>query len=255
MLFLTVYGPELESLFLYIHKYTQQEGSISREQLYSAYLPRTALTHKGQTKNIEDAISYLKAARLIEGDKAYFNTQPNIDTSMSFATLLLRQFRQLERISSQIPPIDLLYITLLERLYITPNQSWISDLHAAANQMGLAQQIGGISQEKIGAWKRVMEFLGLGYRMGSGFYCLYRPELLQAIVERWPLVEGTLQEFFERFLQSWVPCLTGRGEVAQPAACALEYLAQKGSIDLHSKQDSPSRPYFGAHHLRGIKVL
>ncbi len=255
MLFVTVYGPELESLFYYIHKYTQQEGSISREQLCSAYLPQTALTHKGQTKNIEDAISYLRAARLIEGDKEYFNTQPGIDMSMPFAALLLHQFRQLERISSQIPPIDLLYITLLERLYITPNQSWISDLHAAANQMGLAHQIGGISQEKIGAWKRVMEFLGLGYRMGSGFYCLYRPELLQAIVERWPLVEGTLQEFFERFLQSWVPCLTGRGEVAQPAACALEYLAQKGSIDLHSKQDSPSRPYFGTHHLRGIKVL
>lgn len=255
MLFVTVYGPELESLFYYIHKYTQQEGSISRDQLYSAYLPQTALTHKGQTKNLEDAISYLKAARLIEGDKAHFNTQPNIDTSMSFATLLLRQFRLLERISSQIPLIDLLYITLLEQLYINPNQSWISDLHAAANQLALAQQTGGISQEKIGAWKRVMEFLGLGYRMGSGFYCLYRPELLQTIAERWPLVEGTLQEFFERYLQSWVPCLTGRGEVAWPVAYTLEYLAQKGSIYLHSKQDSPSRPYFSARHLRGIKVL
>lgn len=255
MLFVTVYGPELESLFWYIHRYTQQEGSISREHLYSAYLPQTALTHKGQTKNIEDAISYLKAARLIEGDKDYFTTQPGVDMGMPFAALLLRQFRQLESISSQIPPIDFLYITLLEQLYITPNQSWISDVHAAANQLGLAQQIGGISQEKIGAWKRVMEFLGLGYRMGSGFYCLYRPELLQAILERWPLGEGTLQEFFERYLQFWLACLTGRGEVAQPAACALEYLAQKGSIDLHSKQDSPSRPYFGAHHLRGIKVL
>ena len=255
MLFLTVYGPELESLFYYIHKYTQQEGSISREQLYSAYIPQTALTHKGQTKNIEDAVNYLKAARLIEGDKVYYCVQPNLDMSMPFATLLLRQFRQLEHISSQLPPIDFLYMTLLEQLYITPNRVWISDLHATANQLGLAQQVGGISQEKIGAWKRVMEFLGLGYRMGSGFYCLYRPELLQAIAERWSLAEGTLQEFFERYLQSWVPCLTGRGEVAQPVAYALEYLAQKGNIYLHSKQDSPSRPYFGTHHLRGIKVL
>ncbi len=255
MLFVTVYGPELESLFYYIHRCTQQEGSISREQLYSTYLPQTALTHKGQTKNIEDATSYLKAAGLIEGDKDSFTTQPSIDVSMPFAALLLRQFRQLEHISTQIPRIDLLYITLLDQLYITPNQSWISDVHAAANQLGLAQQIGGVSQEKIGAWKRVMEFLGLGYRMGSGFYCLYRPELLQAILERWPLGEGMLQEFFERYLQSWLPCLTGRGEVAQPVACALEYLAQKRSIDLHAKQDSPSRPYFGTHHLRGIKVL
>jgi hypothetical protein len=59
MLFLTVYGPELESLFYYIHAYTIREGFVSREQLYSAYLPQTALAHKGQTKNIEDAINYL----------------------------------------------------------------------------------------------------------------------------------------------------------------------------------------------------
>lgn len=255
MLFLTVYGPELESLFYYIHKYTQQEGSIGREQLYSAYLPQIALAHKGQTKNIEDAVSYLKAARLIEGDKADYYVPPSLDTSMPFTTLLLRQLRQLEHIPTQLPLIDLLYITLLEQLYIIPNRIWISDLHAAANRLELAQQIGGISQEKIGAWKRVMEFLGVGYRMGSGFYCLYRPELLQSIAARWPLVEGTLQEFFERYLQFWVPCLTGRGEVAQAVAYALEYLAQKGCIYLHSKQDSPSRPYFGTHHLRGIKVL
>src|SRR5205085_4162754 len=131
-------------------------------------------------------------------------------------------------VSSQIPPIDFLYITLLEQLYITPNQSWISDVHAAANQLGLAQQIGGISQEKIGAWKRVMEFLGLGYRMGSGFYCLYRPELLQAIALRWPLTEGLLQEFFEAYLKSCVPCFTARGEVAQPVAHAIEHVAQSG---------------------------
>ena len=68
--------------------------------------------------------------------------------SMPFAALLLRQFRQLEHFSSQLPPLDLLYITLLEQLYITPNRVWISDLHAATNQLGLAQQIGGISQEK-----------------------------------------------------------------------------------------------------------
>lgn len=255
MLFLTVYGPELESLFYYIHKYTQREGLVSREQLYSSYLPQTALAHKGQTKNIEDAINYLKAARLIGGDKAYFCMQPDVDMGMPFAALLLRQFRQLEHVSTQLPLLDLLYITLLEQLYIAPNRVWISDLHAATNQLGLAQQSGGISQEKIGAWKRVMEFLGIGYRMGSGFYCLYQPELLHVIALRWSLTEGTLQEFFEGHLQSWIPCLTGQGEVAQPVVQALEHLAQKGSIDLHSKQDSPSRPYFGTRHLRGIKVV
>src|SRR5438128_500416 len=126
MLFLTVYGPELESLFYYIHKYTQREGSINSEQLYSAYVPQATLTHKGQTKNIYDAVKYLKAARLIEGDYVYNSVRLNLDMSMPFAALLLRQFRQLELISSQLPPIDLLYMTLLEHLYITPNLVWIS---------------------------------------------------------------------------------------------------------------------------------
>lgn len=255
MLFLTVYGPELESIFYYIHKYTKQEGSLSREQLYSVYLPQTDLNTKGQTKNIEDAINYLKATGLIGGDQAYFCTKPNVDKSIPFAVLLLRQFRQLEQTSSQLPLLDLLYITLLEKLFIAPNRVWISDLHAATNQLGLAQQIGGISQEKVGAWKRVMEFLGIGYRMGSGFYCIYQPELLHAIALQWSLTAGSLQEFFEKHLQSWVPCLTERGEVSQPVAHALEYLAQKGNIDLQSKQDSPFRPYFGTRRLRGIKVV
>ena len=64
MLFLTVYGPELESLFYYIHKYTQQEGSISREQLYSVYLPQTALTHQGTNKK------YRRCDKLSESYKA-----------------------------------------------------------------------------------------------------------------------------------------------------------------------------------------
>lgn len=254
MLFVTVYGPELDAIYCYVRKYTQRVGLVSREQLYSAFLPQTLLTHKGQTKNIEDAIHYLKAAGLIDGDKAY-SSLPNTDTDLPFATILLHRFRQLESHSSQIPLLDLLYITLLEQLYIAPNQLWISDLHVAANQLPLAQQVGGISQEKIGAWKRVMEFLGIGYRMGSGFYCLYRPELVDTIARRWNTTQGTLQEFFEEHLQSWIPSLTARGEVALSVSYTLEMLEHNEYIRLLPKQDSPARPYFGARCLRGIELL
>ena len=255
MLFVTVYGPELESLFQYIYRHTLNEGSVSREQLYSAYLPQITLSQKGQTKNVEDAVNYLKSAKLIEGDKAYTSTIYSLDTNMPFSVLLLNQFRQLERIPSKLSLLDLLYVTLLEQLYIAPNQVWISDLHAAVNQLDLAQQIGGISQEKIGAWRRVMEFLGVGYRIGSGFYCLFQPEIVNTIVQRWSAKEGTLQEFFEEHLQSWIPCLTARGEIALPIAFTLEQLARDKQVHLTLKQDSPSRPYFGQRRLKGIEVL
>lgn len=255
MLFLTVYGPELESLYFYVQKYTSLQGSVSREQIYSVYLPRTVPKQGGQTKNLEDAVNYLKAARLIDGDKALSSTHLDAEAHIPFASLLLHQLRHLEQSSPQLPPLDLLYITLLERLFIAPNRMWISDLHAVTNQLELAQQVGGISQEKIGAWKRVMEYLGVGYRMGGGFYCLYRPELLEAIIQQWDLSEGTLQEFFERHLQSWIPALTSRGDAALSVTHGLEWLAQSGKIRFVAKQDSPSRPYFGARSLRGIALL
>lgn len=255
MLFLTVYGPELESLFLYIHKFTCEYGGIGREQLYSVYVPHIPPVSKGQTKNIEDALNYLKTARLIEGDSIYKSLLENEDITLPFAALLLRQFRRLEQVSLNLPAIDRLYISLLEQLYVSPNRLWLDDVHAAANQLDLAQQIGGISQEKIGAWKRVMGFLGLGYRVGNGFYCLYQPELIDALAQRWNKTKDTLQEFFEGYLQCWLPCLSARGEIALPAAHALDQLAQKGRIRLTSKQDSPSKPYFGTRYLRGIEIV
>ncbi|HEU5377178.1 MAG TPA: hypothetical protein VFV38_17235 [Ktedonobacteraceae bacterium] len=250
MFFLTVYGPELESLFLYINRFTE----ATREEIYAAYLPQLSHIQKGQTKNIEDALGFLKAAHLIEGDKRYSSCIQKESLSLPFPILLLRQFRQLERISSQLPLLDLLYIRLLNDLFIKPNQIWVSDLHTAVNQLDLAKQAGGVSQEKIGAWKRVMEFLGVGYRVGSGFYCIYRPELVYAIIQQWPEVEGSLQDFFEKHMHRWIPCLTAKSEIAFSVSYTLDWLAKSGSLSLFPKQDSPSRPYFGDRHLKGIHL-
>jgi len=256
MLFLTVYGPELESLFLYIHKYTQTWGSVSREQIYSAYLPHLSSSSRGQVKNLDDAINYLKNIGLIEGDKVYSSlTATQYLDAVPFAILLLRQFRHLEQTALRLSQIDLLYVTLLDRLFISPNKTWISDVHLEANQLELARRIGGVSQEKINAWKRVMEFLGIGYRIGGGFYCLYQVELLDILLRIWEPTEETLQDFFEGHLQSWIPCITARGDIAQPVAPALQCLVSRGRIQMFPKQDSPSKHYFGTQRLRGISVL
>ncbi len=255
MLFLTVYGPELESIFTFITKSAKIQTEVTREQVYEAYLPQLPQASKGQAKNIEDALGFLKAAHLIQGDKLYSSCIPETEVILPFPVLLLRQFRLLEQISPQLSPLDLLYIRMLDCLFISPNQTWISDLHTAVNQLDLAQKAGGVSQEKVGAWKRVMEFLGVGYRVSNGFYCLYQPELVDNIVRQWTETEGDLQDFFERHMQQWIPCLTGRSEIAFSVSYTLERLAKNGSLSLFTKQDSPSRPYFGDRHLRGIKLL
>lgn len=255
MLFLTVYGPELESIFTFIYKSTRMQIEVTREQIYEAYLPQSSKPSKGQTKNIEDALGFLKAAHLIQGDKLYSSCISETEAMLPFPVLLLRQFRLLEQISLQLSPLDLLYIRMLDCLFISPNQMWVSDLHTAVNQLDLAQQVGGVSQEKVGAWKRVMEFLGVGYRISNGFYCLYQPELINVIARQWTETEGDLQDFIERHLQQWIPCLTARSEIAFSTSYTLEHLVKNGSLSLFTKQDSPSRPYFGNRHLRGIKLL
>lgn len=252
MLFLTVYGPELASLFLYIQ--SQTGGAVSREQIYGAFVPQLVRPPKGQRKNIEDALGFLQAAHLIKGEHSFAACVQEEEASLPFAVLLLRRLRQLEQQQAlHLPLLDLLYIQLLEHLFIAPDCLWIHDLHTAANQLDLAQQAGGVSQEKIGAWKRVMEFLGVGYRIGNGFYCLYRPELLLSITRQWAATEGTLQDFLERHLHQWIPCLTARSDVARSASHTLEWLAGTGFLSFSPRQDSPSRPYF-KNRLRGICV-
>ena len=256
MLFVTVYGPELESLHAFIRTQTRICGGVDREHVYASFVPHSQISSKGQTKNVDDGLAYLKSAGLIHGEEHYVvSSLDQEESQLPFPVLLLRCFRKMEQLFPNCIMTDHLYITLLERLYILPNRVWISDVHAAANQLELAQQIGGVSIEKIGAWKRVMEFLGLGYRMGNGFYCQYHPDLLHRVTQPWSQKGGTLQEFFEDYLQAWLPCLTARGEVASSVAYTLEHLEHQGYIRFSTKQDSPSRPYFGKRRLRGIEVL
>ena len=216
MLFVTVYGPELESLFQYICVYSEKQGTVHKQQIYDAYCPHASAPSKGQTKNIDDGLRFLLAARLIEGEHLYTPTIPLPVDPLPFAALVFRQLYQLDQY--EIAPLDHLYISLLEQLFILPNRMWVENVHQAVNQLPLAQQLGGISQEKTGAWRRVMEFLGVGYRKSEGFYCLYSPDLILSLLQHWGHVEGTLQPCCEEYLQQWLPCLTAQRDIARSVA-------------------------------------
>jgi len=268
MLFSTVYGPELESLYRYIKKYTQLQKGVSCEQIYSLYLPAKVESKPGQTKNIEDALGFLYSAGLVAGDRTCYYV-PIMDTAdlditissslsqpeLSFPLILLLQFKKMQEASHVLPPLDLLYVTLLEQLFIKPDQIWISDVHSAVNKLSLANTVGGVSQEKVNAWKRVMEFLGLGYRASGGFYCLYQPQLLYSLGRLWRTSKGPLQPFLEDHLALWMPCLSERGDIATSLKHPFEWLERKGRLTLFSQQDFPFRAYFGNRRVKGIELL
>lgn len=248
MLFRPVYGPELEAIFTFISKSSEP---VAREDIYRVCLPQTEGISVS-TQGVDDALSFLMAAHLIEGSRKFKSLLVSHDES--FQLLILHQLQALAK--GELEPIhetDPLYTQLLDQMYIKPDQVFISDLHTAANQVRAVKEIGGLSQEKLRAWKRVMAFLGLGYRIGNGFHCTLSPVLLQAIVEQWLLSEMAIATFVETALVRYLPFQTQVGEIAQSIQQPFLYLVAHGELTAHSRQDSASRPYFGQKQWRYMK--
>lgn len=246
MLFRPVYGPELEAIFGFI---TKAGEPVSREDIYQAFLPSQQEGICVSTQGVDDALSFLAAAHLVKGNKRFWATPPN--TYEPFQLLVLRQLQALAQ--GHLEPIhetDSLYLRLLDQLYIRPDHIFISDLHTAANRMRAVKRIGGLSQEKVRAWKRVMSFLGLGHRIGNGFQCALSPTLLLDIIDEWLTDETAIHAFIETSLSQYLPSQTQLGELAQSVQQAFLYLTNHGQLGMHTRQDSSSRPYFGQRQWR-----
>lgn len=65
MLFRTVYGPELEAIYQFIASSTTP---LSRRAIHTAFIPPSE-TAKVSTQNVDDALSFLESAQLIEEEK------------------------------------------------------------------------------------------------------------------------------------------------------------------------------------------
>ena len=87
------------------------------------------------------------------------------ETSADFRLQTLHNLRQLEhgQMEATHAP-DPYYTYLLNELFIKTGRQYIRDLHTEANQLESIRTAGGVSREKIQAWKRVMTYLGVGYR-------------------------------------------------------------------------------------------
>lgn len=249
MLFRTVYGPELKSLYLYI---CSSREPLSRQHMIRTFTP---LVKDGENspspQNVEDALSFLVSSHLVEENDGFF-VGNRIDSSFPLA--LLGNLRAIERGTLQSKhPLDPHYSALLYHLYISPDLLYSDNLHGRANSLDEIKKLGGISKEKIQAWKRVMEYLGLGYRTNRGFLCTIAPDLIMTIVNTLPETQTTLQRFFEHTLDRFVPCLNNSGDVAQAIRHSLLYLAETRQIELSPLQDSPHKAYFHPNNLRQIK--
>lgn len=250
MLFRTVYGPELESIYDYIAYCNAQGMKPKRVDIHTAFIPH----HSGDlpsTQNVDDALTFLKSAKMISDTNGYQVRDSSV--SDSFVVEVLRSLRQIE-CTEESPehPIDQLYLQLLTELFIKPNRLFVADPHTEANQLRSVSEVGGLSREKIQTWKRVMEFLGIGQRVKGGFLGVYSPTLVETIVDQWNTKHGIIQSLFEHHLGKILPYAQANGDLADALRVPLSYLMAQGRIELFPLQDSPTRPYFGDLRYRGI---
>jgi hypothetical protein len=238
MLFRTVYGQELESIYVYLQ---QRTAPVSKLEVINTFLP-ISTTKSLSTQNIEDAISFLVSSGLVTEKNNFLESIP---TNKPFKLALLNNLRNLQTKGlDSSHPTDALFFTLLDELFTKPNLVVLDKLHSKANQLKCVKEVGGLSQEKVQAWKRVLEFLGLGLRVQSGFYAHLSLELLLMMLEEIQPYRMSLQEFFEDYLTSFIPCLNSTQDVSSWVAHSLIKLEQSHKIQLATLQDSPMKAYF-----------
>jgi len=249
MLFRTVYGSELEAIYTAI-SIRYQGGLVSRASVIDLFVPTIngALT---PTQNVEDALSFLISAQVIRETPNGFHP---VQSPLPFRLFLLNQLRRLA-LGQLEPhhPQDPLYLMLYDSLFVTPDVTFVADLHSAANQISRVQQLGGLGREKVQAWKRIMAYLGLGYRAFDGFLAVVNPRLAQDILDHWGQDSATLDQFFERHWARFLPFRARTGDAAQAIQQSLLYLMKRNKLSLTALQDSPSRAYFLPQRMRAIR--
>jgi hypothetical protein len=229
VLFETVYGPELECAFGLVAERGRPERPFPRTDLFALTVPGAA---DGQLKNMQDAVTFLRSAGLVaEGTDGLWAL-----TDGRFRPALLLRLRLIER-DDAAPELDRLYLRLVHELFIYPDRLYRADLHAAANAVSPLP----ITQERLNAWARVLEYLGLGRRLGGGFQCAYSPALLADLLATHPPGLYDLGSLIDEGLGPYLPLRTRSGMIPQALQAALYVLHEGRALRLLRLQDAPGR--------------
>jgi len=241
MLFETVYGPELERVYAFISARGAPTAPIARGSLYDAMVPNGGVGH---TKNAQDAVAFLRSACLINEDARGLW----VEAQDRFRPALLRRLRVIQT-NERADALDRLYMTLVEDLFVRPNRLYRTDLHVAANGLDAPP----ISQERVNAWARVLEYLGLGCRVARGFHCAYTPSLIAELLAQHPPGLYEIDRLLEDILGAYLPVRARDGTIALTLQGALMQLHEDGVARFARLQDSPARP-FGADGHTHVQI-
>lgn len=228
-LFQICYGPEIHSVFHTIQKYPNIRMSdlVNKFQ----YKPEGNITSL-----IEAVLQFLQALEVIDIDK--YKQISTKETRLDFIDIHLRFNTIADKLNDPSNP-NYVFTTMFFDLFVKPNTLFIHDLHFETNNRFKSISI---SQEKINAWKRIMEYLGLGYRYNGGFYALPQYKLIKHLINYIGDWEGPLHLFFEDKIHPIIPCVY-KGNVYNGVIYSILNLNDSHKIQLTRKQDLPFQAY------------
>lgn len=219
---------------------------------YGSDVPREDVNHwfvqqpaTAPTANIDEALTVLRTLRLISG-KDRLSAAP---IRRPFRLAVLRQMRDfsLTRDTGE-HVLDSWYLRLLELLFVSPDITYLGDLHRQANRLNPPMPL---NDEKLNAWRRVLEWLGVGRRVGNGFLVVYSQELVASLMDTWEPCEGPLADFLE-YVDRFIPCIAEHTDLPQALRFPLTWLEKNGELTLTYRQDAPYRAFGGQRRINWI---
>lgn len=253
MLFKTVMGPEISSVFRYIKKRHSEGIETRKEDICSTFYPKVVDDNKISYQGINDALSFLVSAYLLKKEGRRYVVFPSLKYP-SFRLNILSQLRKLELgIIPAIHDLDPIYMSIVNEIFCMGDTLYVHNLHSKVNQLKNVQILGGVSKEKITSWMRVMSYLGVGNRISKGFQCIYDPGLINKIIKAFDQKEAILQLFFEDHFSKFLPFKKENGDLFIGLKNSLIHLNKINDITLAPLQDSPTRSYFGENLFKSLE--
>lgn len=241
MLFLTTYGPEIESIYNFIEK----NQPVTKKEIFSFFLP--SRDESVSTFTLDEGLLFLlETGLIVEQLPDVFSST---DKEFFFKLEILRKLSSIKKETNKETSIDHWYMGLIEELFIKKNKCYVSNVHFESNKLPLPLPL---NQVKIDAWKRTLEFLGIGRRFSSGFWCTYHPSLLSLLGQTWGVKAGPLEDFF-RFFELFLPCINVFGDIPPSISIGFDFLQDKGSVRLSRRSDLPKACYYGERKLNWIE--
>lgn len=258
-----VRGPELETIFDLL----SQEGPFLFEKLSQIFAGMEAPGQPRKTDLLLDALDFLRAVELIgrwrnEDGMVVYQVIGELDQSLPFRLLLLRQFHQM---TDKRDAFRIAHKTLVAKdAFLTSKSELLKELE------GMYPEDYAWNTEKLRSWEWLAEYLGLVRSLEShrsdlmvcpssdllttALETAIRLQLLSNVSEGDGYAEVLIGEWLDHVNQDWFNCYTDRRQVHHGLASALLSMESANRLKLMMASDAPGASLLCERRVSHIRI-